>query len=286
MKAIKYLIYICMFIPSFALAQSVSTTSVTVTTSSTTIGTTTKYYLDIFDGTATRTVEAVRVTIPPGLRVEETANILAKNLGWTTTQKKNFIAYTNQNYNYLEGTYFPDTYLIPLGETPKKTYDRLIAKFNEKFAPYRIEFTAQNFPWLKALTLASLVQREAANTSDMPLIAGILLNRIGEKMKLGVDATVQYVRGDKNKNVKTATTTAYWAPISVSDKKLNSKYNTYLYTGLPPHPIDSPGLDALNAVLNPATTTCLYYLHDKNGVIHCSVTYEEHLQNIETYLKN
>ncbi len=227
----------------------------------------------------------VWVVIPPGLRVEETANILASKLGWTKTQKTTFINYTNQNYNYLEGVYFPDTYLIPYGEDPKTTYNRFINKFNESFAAPLQTFKSQNFPWIKALTLASLVQREAANTDEMPLIAGILLNRIDAKMQLGVDATVQYIRGDKNKNVKGATTTAYWAPINIADKKINSRYNTYKYIGLPPHPIASPGMAAIQAVMNPVETSCLYYLHDNDRIIHCADTYDQHLENIEIYLK-
>jgi UPF0755 protein len=220
-----------------------------------------------------------------GFFISIASNLLAKSLNWNDKQKKNFLAYTNQTFNYLEGVYFPDTYLIPVGEDPKVTYNRFISKFNENFSPLQKQLVAQNFPWIKALTLASLVQREAANSDEMPLIAGILLNRIDQKVKLGVDATLQYIRGDKNANIKNATTSAYWAPITVSDKKVNSKYNTYLNYGLPPHPIASPSLSAIKAVLNPASTSCLYYLHDRNGVIHCSVTYDEHLQNIQTYLK-
>ncbi len=95
-------------------------------------------------------------------------------------------------------------------------------------------------------------------------------------MKLQVDSTIQYARGNTGKG--------WWAPITVADEKIDSPYNTYLYTGLPPHPIDNPGLDAINAVLNPAKTNCMYYLHDTSGNIHCSATYQGHLQNIQTYL--
>ena len=260
MLLFKKLLLLTVFVPVFCFAQIATTT------------------------TSTSTLY-IKVTIPPGLRKEETSNILAKNLNWTDKQKKNFLAYTSQTYNYLEGVYYPETYLIPVNEDPKKTFERIISKFNENFSSLQKEFAKQNFPWLKALTLASLVQREAANKDEMPLVAGILLNRIDARMHLGVDATVQYVRGDKNANIKNATTTAYWAPISIADKKINSKYNTYKYIGLPPHPIASPSLDAIKAVLNPASTSCLYYLHDKNGIIHCSTTYQEHLENIENYLK-
>ncbi len=218
------------------------------------------------------------VVIPPGLRKEEIADLLAVNLGWTKLQKKNWInIYTKTKYDYVEGVYFPDTYLIPVSETPQAVAKRLVAKFNENFAGYLTDFQAQNIQWTKGLTIASIVQREAANDADMPLIAGILLNRLNQKIPLSVDATLQYVRGDKGKG--------WWAPISIADKKSISPYNTYKNAGLPPHPISNPGTPAIEAVLNPTKTDCLYYLHDKDHVTHCAVTYDEHKANIEKYLK-
>lgn len=218
------------------------------------------------------------VVIPPGLRKEEIAELLATNLGWTKTQKNKWInTYTKIKYDYIEGVYFPDTYLIPVSETPLATANRLTAKFNEKFTSYLLRFKNQNMQWTKGLTLASIVQREASGDADMPLIAGILLNRLNQKIPLSVDATLQYVRGNKGKG--------WWAPISVADKKTDSAYNTYKNAGLPPHPISNPGIAAIEAVLTPTKTDCLYYLHGKDGVTHCSVTYAEHQANIEKYLK-
>ncbi len=217
------------------------------------------------------------VVIKEGLRKEEIASILANTLGWTSKQKSTWILKdTTTSPEYIEGVYYPDTYLIPIIEEPALTAKRMIAKFNENFSPFLSQFTAKNIKWARALTLASIVQREAANDNDMPLISGILWNRLNENMALGVDATLQYIRGDVGKG--------WWAPISVADKQIDSPYNTYKYKGLPPHPISNPGIPAIEAVLNPTTTDCLYYLHDKNRVTHCSVTYEEHLKNIQKYL--
>lgn len=218
------------------------------------------------------------VVIPPGLRKEEIATLLTTALGWTTKQKTEWITKsTTTKPEYIEGVYAPDTYLIPVGEKPSVVATRLIAKFNEGFAPYLPEFTAKNIKWTSALTLASIVQREAANVADMPLIAGILWNRLNQNMMLDVDATLQYIRGN--------TGNGWWAPISIADKQIDSPFNTYEHTGLPPHPISNPSLDAINAVLNPATTDCLYYLHDGNHVTHCATTYAEHQTNIQLYLK-
>ncbi len=218
------------------------------------------------------------IKIPEGLRKEEIAKLLADTLGWTSKQKDNWIkVITAAKPDYMEGVYFPDTYLVPIDETPELVSARLISKFNEKFSSYLPEFTAKNIKWTTALTLASVVQREAANNADTPLIAGILWNRLNQKMQLGVDATLQYLRGD--------TGGGWWAPVSIALKKIDSPYNTYIHTGLPPHPISNPGLSAIEAVLNPTKTDCLYYLHDKNRITHCAVTYEEHQANIVKYLK-
>lgn len=254
------------------------------------------------------------VVIPEGWRKEQIAELLAKTFNWQPKATDIWVnTLTAMKFDYVEGVYFPDTYLIPVNESPSQIADRLRAKFEEKFAPYAKEAVNQNIKWTTALKLASIVQREAAGKEDAPLIAGILWNRLLKDMKLEVDATVQYARDSKlaydndpceNPNSdqrqvgscynpeRLQMMVAYkgiqdwWKPITPSDKELGSLYNTYLYKGLPPHPIDNPGLDAISAVLHPAQTECLYYLHDSSRQIHCAKTYEEHLNNINQYLKN
>ena len=221
----------------------------------------------------------VRVVIPEGLRKEEIGAILMKDLGWTVAQEQEWINVdTNSNPNYFEGVYFPDTYLIPRKEAPANVAHRLQAAFEAKFAPYSVEALKQNIKWTTALTIASIIQREAAGPSDMPLISGIIWNRLGQKMRLDIDSTVQYARGNTGKG--------WWAPITPLDEKIDSPYNTYLYNGLPPHPISNLGLDAISASLNPASTSCMYYLHDSSGTIHCANTYQDQITNISTYLNN
>jgi UPF0755 protein len=218
------------------------------------------------------------VVIPEGLRKEEIADILKTQLGWTDAEEKEWVTKdTAPDPLYIEGVYFPDTYLIPTDESPSDVADRLRAKFNEKFAPYLKESQQQDIKWDTLLKIASIIQREAAGKDDMPIISGVIWNRLLKNMKLEIDATIEYARGDTGKG--------WWAPLAVADKQIDSPYNTYKYAGLPPHPIANPGLEAIAAALHPAATDCLYYLHDSSRTIHCAVTYEEHQANIEKYLK-
>ena len=219
------------------------------------------------------------VVIPEGLRKEEIGERLQKTLQWSDQDLADWNEkYTAMKFDYLEGVYFPDTYLIPVADKPVEVVKRFSNHFNEVFAPYFAKFAQKGMLWTTGLRFASLIQREAASKNDMPLIAGILWNRLDQKMKLEIDATVQYARGN--------TGSGWWAPIKASDiTDIDSPYNTYIHEGLPPHPICNPGLEAIDAVLNPETTDCLYYLHDANRQIHCAKTLEEHQANIERYLK-
>lgn len=219
------------------------------------------------------------IIIPEGLRKEETAEALSSELGWNEDQKNKWLTVDTASMpNYIEGVYFPDTYLIPVDEEPGKTAARMQARFNEAFAVFLPQFNEQNIKWTTGLTFASIVQREAKNTADMPLIAGILWNRLEQGMALGADATLQYARGD--------TGSGWWSPAGAADKAIDSPYNTYANKGLPPHPICSPGVAAIEATLAPAESDCIYYLHGNDGTTRCAASYEEHLNNIELYLKN
>ncbi len=218
------------------------------------------------------------VVIPEGMRKEETAEILARELGWSEAEKERWITVdTAIDYDHTEGVYFPDTYLISTEEELAMVAERMRTTFNEKFAPYAAEALKQNIKWTTLIKIASIVQREAAGRKDMPIVAGVIWNRLEEGMKLQIDATVQYARGDRGDG--------WWAPITAADKNIDSPYNTYKYAGLPPHPIVSPGIAAIDAVLRPLEAKCFYYLHDRTGNIHCAETYEEHQNNIEKYLK-
>lgn len=218
------------------------------------------------------------VSVPEGLRKEEIAEILSRNLGWDEQKKNEFLsAYKKFGADYAEGVYFPDTYLIPKTDDGNIIAKRMIDRFNEKLAKYNDDLAEQNIKWTTAVKIASLIQREAAGTEDMRLIAGIIWNRLLRGMKLDIDATLQYARG--------RTEDGWWTSTKPEDKKINSPYNTYLNAGLPPTPIANPGIKAIEAALFPQKTNCIFYLHTSDRKIYCAATYDEHLDNIERHLK-
>lgn len=216
------------------------------------------------------------VTFPPNIRKEQMGDILADTFNWTDEEKEdwNTVA-TNPDPDFSEGVYYPDTYLIPSDQSPEQIAARLRGRFADVVAPYAKEAQEKGIPWSNVLTLASIVDRESSKV-DKPLVAAILWNRLNVGMKLQADATLQYIKGKEGN---------WWPTPTSEDKYLDSPFNTYQHTGLPPHPIDNPTPESIEAVLNPANTDCLYYLHDTNHQIHCSLTYAGQVKNVNTYLK-
>lgn len=208
----------------------------------------------------------------PGLRVEQTAEKLAKKFNWDTAKTKEFLDHAREGYM------FPDTYLLNVDYTGKEFAQRLISNFNEKFdAKLQADLLAQNVRNDTAIKIASLIERESGGEEDKALIAGIIWNRLNQGMRLEIDATIQYAIG---------TSADWWPPLSGGNlRSIDSPYNTYLIKGLPPAPITNPSLSSIKAAVYPAETDCLFYLHDRAKRIHCGKTYAEHLENIEKYLK-
>ncbi len=228
------------------------------------------FYLDL----ANPAVRIVRVQ--EGLRKEEVAEVMANKLGWGEKAKNDFInAHLALNTTNLEGHYFPQTYLINKDEGPAVVSATMFNEFSKKTENIKQPKSKQIINPETALKIASIIQRESNGKIDMKLISGIIWNRIWSGMKLQIDATVQYAKGNEEDG--------WWEQINKEDTKIKSVYNTYLHAGLPPGAIANPGLAAIEAAYNPQKTNCLFYLHDKNRQIHCAKTYEEHKRNIEKY---
>lgn len=180
----------------------------------------------------------------------------------------------------LEGFLFPDTYRIPTDADAAYLIDLMLRTFLERVsADLAQSFTAQGLSVYQAVTLASIIEREAVLAEEQPIIAGVFLNRLAQGMKLDADPTVQYALG-----FNPAQETWWTNPLSLTDLQFDSPYNTYIYTGLPPGPIAAPGLSALSAVANPVYSGYIYFVANCDGPpgSHLfSVTFDEHLANVQ-----
>ena len=216
------------------------------------------------------------VTIQAGYRKEQAAAAFAKELGWNQKTKEAFLENMKNAPPYLpEGNFYPGTYLIEPDKIPKDI-ELIVGKRFEKNILARYATTTREIvPLVQALTIASMIEREAGDQEEMRVISGIMWNRTFADMKLQIDSTLQYARGT-NRN-------GWWPIVRSRDKYIKSPFNTYLHVGLPPAPIASPSVSAVIAALNPKKTSCLFYFHDDDGGFHCSDTYKEHVALLKKY---
>jgi UPF0755 protein len=214
-------------------------------------------------------VEAVRVTVPEGTSVRQMADIFSQTIGGF--DKTAFLQLALPQEGYL----FPDTYFFYPGESPQEIIKVMRDNFNAHLTASTTEAALKAFkkPFSEVLVMASLLEKEAPDTKNRQIIAGILWKRLASGMPLQVDAVFPYITSKSGKD------------ILQSDYAVDSPYNTYTHAGLPPGPITNPGVDAIIAAATPTTTPYLYYLSDKDGVFHYSKTFDEQLANQKKYLR-
>jgi len=156
--------------------------------------------------------------------------------------------------NSVEGYLMPDTYKVPVKISERDIVKQFVKNWNTKvWIPNRAAFARSDLPPDKIVILASMIEREARVPADRELISSVIRNRLRKKMKLQIDATVIYALG-KHKNT-----------VTYADLKVDSRFNTYKYHGLPPAPICNPGAAAIEAALKPARTDYLYYVAKPDG---------------------
>ena len=173
----------------------------------------------------------------------------------------------------LEGAVFPETYHFPLQVDVATVVHRAISRSRTEYG--RLSKHARNpMPYAQAVTLASLVEKEAAVAAEAPIIASVYLNRLAINMRLECDPTVIYALQRKG---------LYRGTLLRKDMGVDDPYNTYRYPGLPPGTICSPGRVALKAVLYPADTPYFYFVAKNNREHAFARTYKEHVRNIRTY---
>ena len=218
------------------------------------------------------------VTVPEGFTARQIAHRLdAQGLGnaadFLDVVWHQSLLLDNTLTRGLEGYLYPDTYQFRHAATPEAIATLMTEQFRKKLpqdwqsSAHRLGYTLPQI-----ITVASIIEREARDDAERPIMAGVYYNRLRRGMPLEVDATIEYAL-PKHKSV-----------LHYRDLAIDSPYNTYTHTGLPPTPISNPGARSISAALHPAKTDYLYYVYEGNGRHHFSRTLEEQKAAEQRYL--
>lgn len=236
--------------------------------------------------------EEIAVTIPEGWRAEQIAERLEAQELFSAD---NYLALVEQPQRFteeftflnevpagqsLEGFLFPDTYRVIKDEATPEDFIRMqLSTFNQRVSPaLRDAMTDKDMTLHEALTMASIVEREAVVDDERAIIAGVFENRWNDGMLLNADPTVQYALGYQSEE------DSWWKrPLTFEDLDVDSPYNTYKIPGLPPGPICNPGLAAIRAVATAPATEYYYFVSRGDGTHVFAETFEEHQQNVERF---
>lgn len=231
------------------------------------------------------TNDTVVFTVPEGYTVRQIGNLLEEKK-LINREKFDYLV-ANGEFSFpflddlenlpaesvrLEGYLFPDTYYVESNCSEKQIINIMLQRFMQVMQELQFpsKVAEKGLTLNEAVTIASMVEREAKVDKERPLIAGVILNRLELGMPLQIDATVHYVLGHRSK-------------IYYKDLEVDSPYNTYRVAGLPPGPIGAPGKKSLQAVLEPGHTDYLYYVAKPDGTHAFARTLQEHNANIRKY---
>ncbi len=222
------------------------------------------------------TAKTVKLTVPEGYELRliaqacEDAGIVSAEEFMKSAQNDDFdydflVDRSGVNYK-LEGFLFPATYELNYGASPKEIIDTMLRAFDNVYSPqYSARAKELGMSDYDIITLASVVEREAANAGEHKKVAGVFYNRIKDGMNLQSCATVQYILKERK------------PVLLIKDTEIDSPYNTYKYSGLPVGPIASPGKSAIEAALYPEDHEYYYFVAKADGSGHIfSKTFEEH----------
>jgi UPF0755 protein len=211
------------------------------------------------------------VTIPEGFTMGQISNLLENTLDLDMPKFRDIV--TDRHYldslkilgTNLEGYLAPSTYNLYYDESPRRVVSKMVSHFFQSLPDSFEEKAAKlGLTLYQAVTLASLVEKEARLDKERPIIAAVYLNRLRRGMRLDCDPTVIYAMGGLNR------------PLMKGDLDFDSPYNTYRNYGLPPGPIANPGVKALDAVVNPASVGFLYFVAQGDGSHLFSFTLDDH----------
>jgi len=211
------------------------------------------------------------LTFIEGMRVQEFA--------WTASELLPNVTEVDflEQATGLEGTLFPETYFVPADFTTADLIE-LMATTHTQRVDELLGDTINTLSTDDIVILASIVEREANTPQSKGLVAGVFMNRLAIGMPLQADASIEYV-------INTPLGELPPGQLAAELRELDSPYNTYLYSGLPPTPIGNPGAVALAAVISPTPSDYFYYITGNDGEFYYAETYNAHLNNIERHLR-
>jgi UPF0755 protein len=224
-------------------------------------------------------VYSIALTIPEGYNIFDIAQAVASaGLGdrdaFLAAERSQtaLISDLSPHATSLEGFLFPDTYKFTRHSTPLQILTTMEHRFRQVTGQLKLANSGRSIP--ETVTLASLVEKEVAQGSERPLVAGVFINRLEHNIPLATDPSVIYAALLEHR---------YRGTIYQSDLQAQSPYNTYRHAGLPPGPICNPGVAALKAAIAPAQTDYLYFVADAQGHSRFSSTLKEHDQQVQQY---
>ena len=180
----------------------------------------------------------------------------------------------------LEGYLFPATYTIKDGTTVESLIDEMVAAMDKAMSPYYATIKEKNLTVNELLSIASLVEKEGANTEDRKKIAGVFYNRLNVGMPLQSNIAILYAQGKLGQKISLADDAGI-------DTNIDSPYNVYTHLGLMPGPVDSPSLDAIEASVNQTKSDYLYFVANvEDGKVYFATTKEEHDQNVAEHINS
>lgn len=215
-------------------------------------------------------VATTTVTIPEGYTIQQIKNLLMSSNALSGDVNCND---NRPVCNLKESDIFPDTYRVARGMSRLAVLDLARKKMidvKQKLDTHKYPLPLKN--WHDVLVLASIVQKETPLKREMPIVAGVYLNRLRIRMRLQADPTVVYALTNGEGDM-------HGEPLLSGHLKIDSPYNTYKNYGLPPEPIASVGRDAIRAVLHPMETRYLFFVADGHGGHKFSTDFEEHKKN-------
>jgi len=235
-------------------------------------------------------VSSKSVTVVEGSRLEQIADGVA---GQGIDRTEFLAAARRGDYEFsfleglrasqrLDGYLFPAKYPIRKRDSGRDIVQRMLQAFADN-VPASVEqkASAEGLTLHEVVTLASIIEREAVLPEERPIMAQVFLKRLSMGIALEADPTVQYAVASDPKSVSQY---GYWKKeLTQQDLDIDSPYNTRMESGLPPGPICSPGLDSINAVVNPAPTNYQFFVAKPDGSHAFAETFQEHLENIQRY---